>query len=82
LKYIHSNGIIHKDIKPENLIFDKQGMLKIADFGISWPWWVENSTETSGTACYMAPEILAGKNHAFEIDFYSLGVLMYECIMG
>jgi serine/threonine protein kinase len=82
LEQIHQNGIIHRDIKPENIVFDDYGYPKITDFGISKPWRIDNHTDTSGTASYMAPEVLKGKSHSFEVDFYALGIIMYECIVG
>ena len=81
LDHIHSKNIIHRDIKPENLVFDAQGYIHITDFGISKYYRPQNSKDTSGTPGYMAPEVLFRKNHDFSVDFYALGVIMYECIM-
>eukprot|EP00826_Nyctotherus_ovalis_P017809 TRINITY_DN15263_c0_g5_i1.p1 TRINITY_DN15263_c0_g5~~TRINITY_DN15263_c0_g5_i1.p1 ORF type:complete len:277 (+),score=29.72 TRINITY_DN15263_c0_g5_i1:135-965(+) len=53
LEYIHNNGIIHRDVKPENLIFDSRGYLKVSDFGIARIWNPNNAHETSGTPGYM-----------------------------
>jgi|TARA_B110000285_G_C15014299_1_gene558151 serum/glucocorticoid-regulated kinase 2 len=58
LEYIHQNCIIHRDIKPENLVFDKNGYMKVTDFGIAKHYERENSSETSGTPSYMAPEVI------------------------
>ena len=82
LEYIHNENIIHWDIKPENLIFDSQGYLHITDFGIAKVWKPENKKDTSGTPGYMAPEIMARRNHSFSVDFYAMGVILFECIMG
>ncbi len=82
LEYIHSNNIIHRDIKPENLIFDESGFLYITDFGIAKYWRPENSKDSSGTPGYMAPEVMSKKNHSFSVDFYALGIIIYESIMG
>ena len=57
LEYIHSNNIIHRDIKPENLVFDDMGYLRITDFGVAKIRKEDNSSETSGTPGYMAPEV-------------------------
>jgi serine/threonine protein kinase len=54
----------------------------VTDFGISKPWRLENKNDTSGTASYMAPEVLTGRDYSFEVDFYALGIIMYECIVG
>ena len=82
LFYIHSKKIIHRDIKPENLVFDQNGYLHITDFGIAKIITKNNSHETSGTPGYMAPEVMQGLNHTFSVDFYALGVITYELMMG
>ena len=82
LEYIHSNNIIHRDIKPENLVCDQNGYIRITDFGIAKNNKGDNSTETSGTPGYMAPEILLGKNYTFTVDFFAIGVVGYEFLMG
>jgi len=82
LDYLHSNNIIHKDIKPENLVFDNISYLHITDLGISKIYHEENKKENSGTPGYMAPEVLFNKNHNYSVDFFALGVIGYEIIMG
>ena len=82
LDYLHCNNIIHKDIKPENLVFDSKGYLHITDLGISKLYHEENKKENSGTPGYMAPEVLFNKNHDYSVDFFALGVIGYEIIMG
>ncbi len=82
LDYLHQNSILHKDIKPENLVFDSKGYLHITDLGISKIYHEDNAKENSGTLGYMAPEVLFNKNHEFSVDFYALGVIGYELIMG
>ena len=79
LDYINSIGIIHRDIKPENIIFDEKGYAKLTDFGIA-KLNKSNIIEISGTVEYMSPECLFGKKQKFYSDFYSLGVICYECI--
>lgn len=58
LEYLHTNSIIHRDIKPENLVLDEKGYVRVTDLGIARVWNPENSSETSGTPGYMAPEVM------------------------
>ena len=57
-EYIHKMKIIHRDVKPENIVIDQLGNVRITDFGIARFFRKENSKETSGTPSYMAPEVL------------------------
>ena len=82
LNYIHEKQIIHKDIKPENLVYDSRGYIHITDFGISKIYHPDNGKENSGTPGYMAPEVLFNKDHNFSVDYFSLGVILYELLMG
>ena len=82
LIYIHSKNIIHRDIKPENLIFDEKGYLHVTDFGIAKYSTNNNSNETSGTPGYMAPEVMKGLNHTGSVDYFAVGIITYELMMG
>ena len=82
LNYIHKNNVIHRDIKPENLVLDEKGYVCITDFGVAKKNMKDNSSETSGTPGYMCPEVICGKNHSFPADFFSIGVIGYEFMMG
>ena len=82
LEYIHNNNIIHRDIKPENLVCDDKGYIRITDFGVAKIRKEDNSSETSGTPGYMAPEVLMAKNHSFPVDFFAIGIMGYEFMMG
>ena len=84
LEYIHNNNIIHRDLKPENLLFNKKGYIKLTDFGISkiYNKYLNNSNDTSGTPGYMSPEVLNNSNHNFCVDYYALGVIIYEILVG
>ena len=82
LEYIHANNIIHRDIKPENLVLDQKGYVRITDFGVAKKNTRDNSSETSGTPGYMAPEVLCGLNHSFSVDFFALGVIIFEFMNG
>ena len=82
LEYIHSNDIIHRDIKPENLVFDNKGYLCLTDFGIAKISKNKNITDTSGTPGYMAPEAIHGKKQSFSVDFFAIGIIGYELLIG
>ena len=82
LEYIHSKNIIHRDIKPENLVLESSGYLRITDFGVAKINEEDNSSETSGTPGYMAPEVILVLNHSFPSDFFALGVIGYEFMLG
>ncbi|CAK75854.1 unnamed protein product (macronuclear) [Paramecium tetraurelia] len=82
LDYLHQQGIIHRDLKPENLVFDDKGYLRLTDMGIARIWRPENSSDISGTPGYMAPEVICRQNHGISVDFFALGVIVYECMLG
>ena len=82
LEYIHCKNIIHRDIKPENLVLELNGYLRITDFGVAKINENDNSHETSGTPGYMAPEVILVQNHSFPSDFFALGVIGYEFMLG
>ena len=82
LEYMHSNMVIHRDIKPENLVLDEKGYLRITDLGVARIHSKENYRDTSGTPGYMAPEVICRQNHTFTVDFFALGVIAFECMLG
>ena len=82
LEFIHHNGILHRDIRPENILIASTGYLKICDFGLARIWTPENSTDSSGNPCYMAPEVLFKHNHTMTADYFSLGVIAHELMLG
>ena len=82
LEYCHYYNIIHRDIKPENLILDSKGYVHITDFGIAKIQTSNNHKETSGTPGYMSPEVLCGQNHTISVDYFAIGVMGYEFMMG
>lgn len=82
LECLHEKSILHRDIKPENLVFEENGYIRITDLGIARKWGPDNHKETSGTPGYMAPEVMCRQNHGLEVDFFALGVIVYECMMG
>jgi len=85
LEYLHQNGIIYRDLKPENVLLDADGNLKITDFGLSKDGMEEESARTEtfcGTPEYLAPEIVEGGPYTKSVDWWSLGCLIYEMFTG
>ena len=83
LEYLHSQKIIHRDIKPENLVLDINGYIRLTDFGIAIINKDDNNIkESSGTAGYMAPEVMLQQGHSYPADFFALGVIGYEFMIG
>ncbi|KAJ3855176.1 kinase-like protein [Lentinula lateritia] len=82
LSYLHSKHVIHRDIKPENLLLGLNGELKIADFGWSVHAPGNRRMTKCGTLDYLPPEMVLDKEHGKWVDFWALGVLMYEFLNG
>ncbi|CAD8048911.1 unnamed protein product [Paramecium primaurelia] len=82
LQYLHQNGIIHRDLKPENLVFDKDGFLHLTDLGVARLNKESVANDTSGTPGYMAPEVMCKMEHSYPVDYYALGVILYEILIG
>jgi serine/threonine protein kinase len=81
----HAAGLVHRDIKPGNLLVDRSGMVKITDFGIAYALGSAPLTRTGnliGTPAYLAPERINGQAAGPPSDLYSLGMVAYECLTG
>ena len=82
---VHEAGMLHRDLKPGNLMLTPGGGVKLLDLGIAWaPWWtpLSGADEIHATAAYVSPEQAAGRPLDARSDIYALGVLLYEMVAG
>jgi len=83
LEYMHGKGVVHRDLKLENILVDDQMNLKVADFGFATFRKVHNLKSYRGTMTYMAPEIKEGKTYdGMKIDMFSTGVILFIIVQG
>lgn len=83
LEELHANGIAYRDIKPENILLDREGHVCIADFGmVKFGMARGKAFSFCGSPEYMPPEIISKRGHTLTADFYSLGALLYELVTG
>ena len=85
IAHAHESYIIHRDIKPQNIMIEDNGLIKITDFGIAMALNATQLTQTNsvmGSVHYLPPEQASGKGATVKSDIYSLGILMYELITG
>ena len=85
IQYLHEEGIVYRDLKPENILIDYEGHVKLTDFGLSKEGLDETNGQTEsfvGTTEYLAPEIIKEKAYGYSVDWYSLGLVLYEMISG
>lgn len=83
IEYLHSKDTVYRDLKPENVLIDIDGHVRLADFGLSKIIKrYERSYSFCGSPEYMCPEILKREGHNYLVDYYTLGVLLYEMLTG
>merc|ERR1712048_758999 len=81
--FLHKNRIVYRDLKPENLLIGLDGYLKLTDFGFAKRLDGKKKTQTlCGTPEYIAPEILRNQGHGFPVDWWALGILLFEMFCG
>merc|ERR1719277_853437 len=84
LEYLHTQGILYRDLKPENCLLDAEGHVRLTDFGLS----KENLSKSAlfqsfvGTVLYLSPEMIRREGHGQALDFYCLGCLVYVLLTG
>ncbi len=81
LRYCHQQGVVHRDVKPDNVLLDSEGHVHLADFNVASDFRPDRPLSSkSGTLAYLAPEVYMGRGYLSEVDWWSLGVTFYECI--
>ena len=86
LDHAHGHGIVHRDVKPENILITRDGVVKVADFGLARAFAEASISQAEGTVTgtvqYLAPEQIQGEPADPRTDLYALGVVMFECLTG
>ncbi|KAI8786695.1 spermatozoon-associated protein kinase isoform X1, partial [Biomphalaria glabrata] len=80
LQYLHNANVLYRDLKPENLLVDSTGYIKMADFGFAKR--VHQTWTLCGTPQYIAPEMILNKGYGKSVDYWGLGILIYEMVAG
>jgi serum/glucocorticoid-regulated kinase 2 len=83
VEHMHSKNVVYRDLKPENILIDQDGYLRVTDFGLSF---IKNDVKSSGEICgtpeYLSPEMISGNEYDHMIDWWALGCLLYELLVG
>lgn len=82
LEYLHFMGIIYRDLKPENLMLDVDGFIKITDFGFSKKIDDGKTSTMCGTPEYLAPELIKGEDYSYSVDWWTFGIILFEFLNG
>ncbi|ELK08994.1 Serine/threonine-protein kinase PRKX [Pteropus alecto] len=81
IEYLHSKEIVYRDLKPENILLDRDGHIKLTDFGFAKKL-VDRTWTLCGTPEYLAPEVIQSKGHGRGVDWWALGILIFEMLSG
>lgn len=81
LAYLHAREIVYRDLKPENILLDRDGHVKLTDFGFAKKL-VDRTWTLCGTPEYLAPEVIQSKGHGRAVDWWALGILIFEMLSG
>jgi len=85
LKFLHSKGFVHWDVKPENLLVTDTGLLKLCDFGFAWKMWKDQDpllTNYVATRWYRSPELVLGGDYKEGVDIWAVGCIIGEMLDG
>ena len=82
LEHLHKNHIVYRDLKPENVLLDKDGHVKLTDFGLCKTIDDDGTKTFCGTAEYLAPEVILRQGYGFKVDWWALGILLYEILFN
>ena len=84
LEYLHNQGVVYRDFKPENILIDRDGYIRLTDFGLSKIGMNEDGrTKTfCGTLEYMAPEMIKNDNYNNSVDWFAFGLVLFEMLTG
>lgn len=84
IEYLHQNNIIYRDLKPENVLIDRDGYIRLTDFGLSKRNVIgeKDAFSVCGTPEYLAPEVLLKQGHGKPVDWWTLGCIIYEMVTG